>query len=206
MFKVFTFGFDNFFNSNNIEKISGIMNSFLDNFDINEFTKNNEDSSSYEGNREEYNNFIKLNRYEDMYLLTIDLKGIDLRELSIRYDPGILDINLNRLEIKKSGFGIFSNTVLVKKAYNKKFSDIEDIETNQILKSIDNGVLSIIMQKKYLLENTSNIIDVDCYQDDADIQWCIRYSMKCLNSVFRIVILNNKNKKGRISSRHYTWI
>ncbi|WP_026886690.1 Hsp20/alpha crystallin family protein [Clostridium beijerinckii] len=170
MFKVFTFGFDNFFNSNNIEKISGIMNSFLDNFDINEFTKNNEDSSSYEGNREEYNNFIKLNRYEDMYLLTIDLKGIDLRELSIRYDPGILDINLNRLEIKKSGFGIFSNTVLVKKAYNKKFSDIEEIEINQILKSIDNGVLSIIMQKKYLLENTSNIIDVDCYQDDADIQ------------------------------------
>ncbi|POO90061.1 molecular chaperone, partial [Clostridium sp. 2-1] len=96
--------------------------------------------------------------------------GIDLRELSIRYDPGILDINLNRLEIKKSGFGIFSNTALVKNAYNKRFNDIEDIDTNQILKSIDNGVLSIIMQKKYSLENTSNIIDVDSYQDDADIQ------------------------------------
>ncbi|CUU51106.1 Hsp20/alpha crystallin family protein [Clostridium beijerinckii] len=170
MFKIFTFGFDNVFNPNNIEKISGIMHSFLDNFDINEFAKNNENISSNEGNREEYNNFIKLNRYDDMYHLTIDLKGIDLRELSIRYDPGILDINLNRLEIKKSGFGIFSNTALVKNAYNKRFNDIEDIDTNQILKSIDNGVLSIIMQKKYSLENTSNIIDVDSYQDDADIQ------------------------------------
>lgn len=59
MFKIFTFGFDNVFNPNNIEKISGIMNSFLDNFDINEFAKNNEDISSDEGNREEYNNFIK---------------------------------------------------------------------------------------------------------------------------------------------------
>lgn len=196
MFKIFTFGFDNVFNPNNIEKISGIMHSFLGNFDINEFTKNNENISSNEGNREEYNNFIKLNRYDDMYHLTIDLKGIDLRELSIRYDPGILDINLNRLEIKKSGFGIFSNTALVKNAYNKRFNDIEDIDTNQILKSIDNGVLSIIMQKKYSLENTSNIIDVDSYQDDADIQWCIRNSMKCFNAIFRVVIFIIKAKKG----------
>lgn len=115
MFKIFTFGFDNVFNPNNIEKISGIMNSFLDNFDINEFAKNNEDISSDEGNREEYNNFIKLNRYDDMYHLTIDLKGIDLRELSIRYDPGILDINLNRLEIRKSGLGYFLILLLLRR-------------------------------------------------------------------------------------------
>lgn len=115
MFKIFTFGFDNVFNPNNIEKISGIMNSFLDNFDINEFAKNNEDISSDEGNREEYNNFIKLNRYDDMYHLTIDLKGIDLRELSIRYDPGILDINLNRLEIKKVDLGYFLILLLLRR-------------------------------------------------------------------------------------------
>ena len=50
------------------------------------------------------NSFIQLKQYEDMYLLTIDLKGIDLRELSIRYDQGIIEINLIRSEIEKSSF------------------------------------------------------------------------------------------------------
>lgn len=168
MFKIFTFGLDDVLNPNNLEKISGIMHSFLDNFDINEFTRNHEDIFSFEEKDEERNNFIKLNQYEDMYLLTIDLKGIDLKELSIRYDPGILDINLNRLEIKKVGFGVLSNNVIVKKAYNKKFANIEEIDTSQILKSIDDGILSIIMQKKYSLESISNIIDVDSYEDNVD--------------------------------------
>lgn len=169
MFKIFTFGLDDILNQNNLRKISGIMHSFLDNFDINEFTKDHENDISYEEKDEECNNFIKLDQYEDMYLLTIDLKGIDLRELSIRYDPGILDINLNRLEIKKVGLGILSNNVIVKKAYSRKFKDIEEIETSQILKNIDNGVLSIIMQKKYSTQSISNIIDVDSYEDNVDI-------------------------------------
>ena len=49
---------------------------------------------------------LNLMQYEDMYLLTIDLKGIDIREMSIRYDPGIIEINLNRSEVERSLFGI----------------------------------------------------------------------------------------------------
>ena len=101
-----------------------------------------------------------------MYLLTIDLKGIDLRELSIRYDPGIIEINLNRSEIEKSSLKKIYSNVLVKKAYNKKFENIEEIDTSQILKSIDNGILSMRMQKKYALESVSSIIDVDSYEDN----------------------------------------
>jgi HSP20 family protein len=168
MFKIFTFGFDDIFNSNNVQKINGIVQSFLDNFDINDFTGTQDDTYSYERKEEGSCNFIKLKQYEDMYLLSINLKGINLRELSIRYNPGILEINLNRSEIEKSGFGILSNSILVKKAYNKKFKDIEEIDTSQILKSIDNGVLSIIMQKKYPLENTFYIVDVDSYEDNVD--------------------------------------
>jgi HSP20 family protein len=171
MFKIFTFGLNDIFNSKNMEKLSGIVNSFLDNIDIEEFIQGNENTVSYGGNEEseeEENNFIQLKQYEDMYLLIIDLKGIDLRELSIRYDPGILEINLNRSEVEKRGFGILSNTIIVKKAYNKKFENIEEINTSQVLKSIDNGILSMRMPKKYSLENAVNIVDVVSYEDNVD--------------------------------------
>lgn len=157
MFKIFSIGFQDIFNSNNIEKMSRVINSFLDNIDISEFTENHEERED-----ENESNFIELKQYDDLYILTIDLKGIDLRELSIRYDPGIIEINLIRSEIEKSNFGIISNSRLVKKAYNKKFNNIEEIETSQIFKVIDNGILSIRMQKKYALEG---IIEVDSYED-----------------------------------------
>ena len=170
MFKIFSFGFGDIFSLSNIEKINRVMHSFLDDIEISEFTENYRDifsNEDYEKTEEvNENNFIELKQYEDMYLLTIDLKGIDLRELSIRYDPGIVEINLNRSEIEKSIFhGLYNNT-LVKKAYNKKFENIEEIDTSQILKSIDNGILSMRMQKKYVLESVLSIIDVDSYEDN----------------------------------------
>lgn len=168
MFKIFSFGLGEIFNFNNLEKMGGIVQSFLENVDINEFAEENDESfndKNYEGRDSEKNNFIELKQYEDMYILEIDLRGIDLRELSIRYDPGIIDINLNRVEVEKRGIGILSNNKIVKRAYNKKFENIEEIDTSQILKSIDNDVLSIRMQKKYTLES---IIDVDFYEDNVD--------------------------------------
>lgn len=168
MFKVFSFRLGDIFNLDNLERMGGIVQSFLDNIDINEFTREDDESYSdrdYEGSDSEKSEFIELKEYEDMYVLNIDLIGIDLRELSIRYDPGIIEINLNRVEVEKRGIGILSNNTIVKKAYNKKFENIEEIDTSQILKSIDNRVLSIRMQKKYTLES---IIDVEFYEDNVD--------------------------------------
>ena len=170
MFKIFSFKFGNIINLNNIEKINRVMNSFLDNSYIWELAENYKDTFSNANDRqiedEDEENFIELKQYEDMYLLTIDLKGIDLRELSIRYDPGIIEINLNRSEIEKNSFRQISSNILVKKVYNKKFENIEEIDTSQILKSIDNGILSMRMQKKYTLESVSSIVDVDSYEDN----------------------------------------
>jgi HSP20 family protein len=170
MFKIFSFGFGDIFNLNNIEKVNRVMHSFLDNIDISEFTENYRDTflnENYEKTEEvNENNFIELKQYEDMYLLTIDLKGINLRELSIRYDPGIIEINLNRSEIEKSSLRGISSNILVKKVYNKKFENIEEIDTSQIFKSIDNGILSMRMQKKYVLGSVLSIIDVDSYEDN----------------------------------------
>lgn len=165
MIKIFSFGL------NDIGKISGIMKSFLDNIDLNDLEKSYENTmvDEYDENRkDESNYFIQLKQYEDMYLLTIDLKGINLRELSIRYDPGVIEVNLNRSEIEKRGFGILSNNVIIKRAYNKIFENIEEINTDQVLKSIDNGILSLRMPKKYVIESQAKIIEVDSYDDNVD--------------------------------------
>lgn len=148
------------------------MYSFLDNIDINEFSEkyratfSNENYEKTETGTE--TNFIELNQYEDMYLLTINLQGINLRELSIRYDAGIIEINLNRSEIEKNSFQNIYRNILVKKVYNKKFENIEEIDTSKILKSIDSGILSMRMPKKYVLEGASSIIDVNSYEDNVD--------------------------------------
>ncbi len=172
MFKIFSFGFENIFNLSNI---NGFMRTFLDNIDINEFPEEHRENFSdinYKNAREyeelEKDDFIEIKQYEDMYLLSIDLQGIDIRELSIRYDPGVIEINLNRSELEKSSFGALPRNILVKKAYNKKFENIEEIDTNQVLKSIDNGILSMRMQKKYELKGVSNVVDVDYYEENID--------------------------------------
>lgn len=172
MFKIFSFQLGDIFNVNNLTKINGVMHSFLDNIDISDFTENHwsdfSNTQYEEREDEDKGDFIEFEQYEDMYLLTIDLKGIDMRELSIRYDPGIIEINLNRSEIEKGSFGILSNGILVKKMYNKKFENIEEIDTSKVFKSIDNGILSMRMQKKYVIESVSSIVDVDYYEDNVD--------------------------------------
>lgn len=172
MFKIFSFGFNDIFNKNNIEKMNGIMYSILDNMDINQFTEEYEDAFSdkrYEQlEKNNATNFIELKEDEEMYFLNIDLKGIDIREVSIRYDPGIIEINLYRLEMQKSFLGLMPRNILVKREYKKRYEDIEDIDTSQILKNIDNGILSIRMQKKYPLESFETVVEVDSYEDNND--------------------------------------
>ena len=63
---------------------------------------------------------------------------------------------------------LIPRNILVKKAYNKKFENIEEIDTSQILKNVDNGILSIRMQKKYAVESVSSIVDVDSYEENVD--------------------------------------
>ena len=172
MFKIFSFEFKDAFNLNNIEKINGVMQSIFDNVNVSDFTEEYVESFSdqiYEKReKSNRNEFIQLKQDDDMYLLIIDLKGIDIREVSIRYDFGVIEINLNRSEIEKGFFGIGLRNILVKKAYNKRFENIEEIDTSQILKDIDNGILSIRMQKKYPLESLSSIVEVDSYEDNVD--------------------------------------
>jgi len=169
MFKIFSFGVNDIFN---LKNINGIMYSFLDNIDINEFVEDYREAFSNNNHEEredaDEENFIVLDQYKDMYLLTIDLKGVDIRGLSIRYEAGIIEINLSRSEVERRFFGIIPKNILIKKAYNKKFKNIEEIDTSQILKNVDNGILSIRLQKKYALESVSSIVDVDCYEDNVD--------------------------------------
>ena len=80
-----------------------------------------------------------------------------MKEMSIRYENDIIDINLNRVEHVKNNY--MMNNVR-KKHYNKTFDKIEQIDTDRLLKSIDNGWLKITMPKKYSIEN-KNIIDAE---------------------------------------------
>lgn len=174
MFKIFSFGFgkdSKGFYFNDMGKINRIIQSFLDNIDIDEIRNNYEEAIGKNEVKEiedKSNEFIKFKQYEDMYILSIDLRGVDIRELSIQYDIGVIEINLNRAEMQKSGFGALSNNMIVKRTYNKRFENIEQINTDQIFKSIDNGIFSMRMPKKYVLENEKRIIEVDSYEDDVD--------------------------------------
>ena len=52
MFKIFSFKFGNIINLNNIDKINRVMNSFLDNIYISEFTENYRDTFSNTNDKE----------------------------------------------------------------------------------------------------------------------------------------------------------
>lgn len=110
--------------------------------------------------------FIQLERNNDIYTLKIDMKGIDLRELSIRYNPGILDINLKRTESDNNYRGYSNN--IIKRDYHTCFKDIEQIDTDRVLKSLDNGILVMRMPKKYNLDSSSNIVEVESYTVDGE--------------------------------------
>lgn len=109
-------------------------------------------------------NFIEFEEFQDMYLLKIDLTGIDLRELSIKYDPGVINIRLKKSEPEDS-FNLFGygNQRIVKRNYAKTFNNIEDIELSRVYKSIDNGIYTLNMPKKYMINSGSKVIDIDSY-------------------------------------------
>ena len=78
MFKIFSFQINDIFNLNNIEKMNGVMHSFLDNINISEFTEEYgeafSDQSYEEREKSNGNDFIQLKQDDDMYLLNIDLR------------------------------------------------------------------------------------------------------------------------------------
>ncbi|MBE6072370.1 MAG: Hsp20/alpha crystallin family protein [Clostridium butyricum] len=174
MFNFFPFKGGAFFSFGTINKVDGMVQSFFENTDINKITNlYGEAFSDYFENTDDDKeraeiDFIDFQSYDDMYLLIIELKGINLKELSIRYDPGIIEINLNRSEMSINVLGIKTQ---VKKHYNKKFESIEEIDTNNILKSIDKEILTIRMPKKYSFNNSPEIVDIDyteiCSSDKA---------------------------------------
>lgn len=176
MFKIFPFSFSGSFNLNQLgqltNEISGVLLSVLENMDIDEISKQYKETVSniYDDEIEdETSSFIEFEEYDDMYLLTINLMGIDLKELSIRYDQGIITINLYRSEIENSNFLGYNNNTIIKKQYKKTFSDIEEIDTNRLIKSIDENSYKISMPKKYVIDSTSNIVDVDTINDQENI-------------------------------------
>ena len=160
MFKFFS----GTFNANTLAELGGLIQSFLSNvdFSFDDFSGNLKEQKK----EDTVNTFIDFKQDDDMYLLRIDLNGIDLRELSIRYNPGVIDINLKRTEVEQRGFGYFTNNVMVKKTYHKDFKNIEEIDTAHLIKTVENGILRIRMPKKYVLSDSSNIIDVSYYVED----------------------------------------
>lgn len=114
-------------------------------------------------------NFIKFEEFQDMYLLKIDLKGIDLRELSIKYNPGEIRIRLRRSEIDNTlNYYAYGNQRIVKKDYTKNFDNIEDIDISKVYKNIDNGIYTLNMPKKYMIDSEAKIIDIDSYAIQLD--------------------------------------
>ena len=167
MFNFFPFKGGGVFTFGTFNNRDGMVQSFFENIDMNEVTNLYEDVfSNCENVDEEQADFIKFESYDDMYLLTIELRGINLGELSIQYDPGIIEINLNREEINTNSLGMKKK---IKKNYNKKFDNIEEIDIDNLLKSIDADVLSIRMLKKFSLSASTEVVDID-YTDIVDTE------------------------------------
>lgn len=117
---------------------------------------------------EEYE-FIKFKELNDMYVLKIDLSGVDLRELSVKYDPGVIKISLKRSEYDDSiDFNGYNNPKVIKREYKKTFNNIEEVDLSRVIKNVDGGSFNLRMPKKYVLEQGNNIIDVDKFIDEGN--------------------------------------
>ena len=158
MFKFFS----GTFNMGTISELGEMLQSFFSDLGVDEFSE----EAKRKELEEKINTFIRFDQDDDTYVLRINLRGIDLRELSIRYNPGVIDINLKRTEVENRNWGYFSNSVMVKKTYLKNFSGIEEIDTSRLIKTVDNGILKIRMPKKYVLNGSSQVIDVNYFVDD----------------------------------------
>ncbi len=170
MFKIFPFGFSGVFNLGQLGNVAGnfggIIETVLNNIDMDLITEEIEDMflSNEEDNIEsETDQFIYIEEYDDMYLLTINVMGVDLRELSIKYNPGVIEVNMNRSEIESNNFAGFTTNTVVKKRYNKIFENIEEIDINSVIKTIDDGFFKMTMPKQYVIEDSSNIVEIDNY-------------------------------------------
>ncbi|NFO13403.1 Hsp20/alpha crystallin family protein [Clostridium botulinum] len=170
MFKMFPFKFWGTVNIGNLGNmigsfledidLSGLIDEFEQEYDEEKFNKSQEPEDS---KGKDVAEFIQLEEYEDMYILTIELNGVDLRQTSIQYNPGKLSINLNKMEKVSQHIGMFSSDYMVKKNYKKEFDKIESIDESKIMKILENGVLKISMPKKYALNDDSKIVDVKNY-------------------------------------------
>ena len=179
----------NYYNSNNnlnynnlsgvnlFDEIQDAVNSVLSNVNIQELAEQYYNAisdiigeNSIEEKKIDNNfDFIRFERDESMYILQIDMKGIDLRDLSIRYDPGILDINLKRSEYDDNYYNhLRQNNNFLKKKYSTSFNNIDEIDTDKVLKSFDNGILVMRMPKKYVLDSSSKIVEVENYTVDEE--------------------------------------
>ena len=197
MFNMFPFNFTQIFSGStftSFTSFTGFMgqNGFNINDQFNNFTNEFENIMSdflsgvdFDKLYSEYNNalkeineeltekeecdFINFEEFQDMYLLKIDLTGIDLRELSIKYDPGIIKISLQRAELERwSGYSRYGDQRIVKKNYTKTFDNIEDIDISKVYKNIDNGIYTLNMPKKYMIDSQSKIIDIDSYSVQSE--------------------------------------
>lgn len=160
MFGFFHFRGTSIFTENAFHMMDGMVDAFFNNInmmDIPNFEEMEETYNKEDDIEPEEAEFIKFEQFKDMYILSIELKGVNMKEMSIKYENDIIDINLNRVEYVKSNY-MMNN--MRKKHYNKIFDKIEQIDTDRLLKSIDNGWLKITMPKKYSIENT-NIIDAE---------------------------------------------
>ncbi|ACD23842.1 MULTISPECIES: Hsp20 family protein [Clostridium] len=170
MFKMFPF---KFWGTVNIGNLGNMIGSFLEDIDLSglidefehEYDEENFDESQEpeDSKGKDVAEFIQLEEYDDMYILTIELNGVDLRQTSIQYNPGRLSINLNKMEKVSQHIGMFSSDYMVKKNYKKEFDKIESIDESKIMKILENGVLKISMPKKYALNDDSKIVDVKNY-------------------------------------------
>ncbi|AOR24796.1 Hsp20/alpha crystallin family protein [Clostridium taeniosporum] len=174
MFRMFPF---NFWSSINIDNLGNMISSFFNDIDLsslmNEFSneyneheeENNEEPQEKEEDKAE---FIRLEEYEDIYILTIELEGVDLRQTSIQYNPGVISINLNKIEKEAQHIGMFSSNYRMRKNYKKVFKNIESVDESKIMKILENGMLRICMPKKYALNKNSKIIDVKNYIENKN--------------------------------------
>lgn len=197
MFNMFPFNFTQIFSGSNFTSFTsftGFMgqNGFNINDQFNNFTNEFENIMSdflsgvdFDKLYSEYNNalkeineeltekeecdFINFEEFQDMYLLKIDLTGIDLRELSIKYNPGTIKVSLKRAELEKmSGYLGYGDQRIVKKSYIKIFENIEDIDISKVYKNIDNGIYTLNMPKKYMIDGQSKIIEIDNYSVQSE--------------------------------------
>lgn len=197
MFNMFPFNFTQIFSGSNFTSFTSFtgftgQNGFNINEQFNNFTNQFENIMSdflggvdFDKLYSEYNkalkeineeltekeecDFINFEEFQDMYLLKIDLSGIDLRELSIKYDPGIIKISLKKAERERlSGYSGYGDQRIVKKNYTKTFDNIEDIDISKVYKNIDNGIYTLNMPKKYMIDGQSKIIDIDSYSVQSE--------------------------------------